>query len=66
MITVTKADLPPIKKYFKYLEKIWASRWLTNDGEFVQLLEIKTTLLTLIMFTVKVVACVLMYAKSKQ
>ena len=38
MITVTKADLPPIDKYFEYLRKIWANHWLTNDGEFVQLL----------------------------
>jgi dTDP-4-amino-4,6-dideoxygalactose transaminase len=38
MITVTKADLPPIEKYFEYLRKIWANHWLTNDGEFVQLL----------------------------
>ena len=38
MITVTKADLPPIEKYIEYLKKIWASHWLTNDGEFVQLL----------------------------
>jgi dTDP-4-amino-4,6-dideoxygalactose transaminase len=38
MITVTKADLPPIEKYIDYLRKIWANHWLTNDGEFVQLL----------------------------
>ncbi|MGA2387232.1 MAG: DegT/DnrJ/EryC1/StrS family aminotransferase [Candidatus Bathyarchaeia archaeon] len=38
MINVTKADLPPIEKYFECLKKIWANRWLTNDGEFVQLL----------------------------
>lgn len=38
MITVTKSDLPPLKKYVKYLERIWASRWLTNDGELVQAL----------------------------
>lgn len=41
MITVTRADLPPIKKYTEYLERIWISRWLTNNGEFVQLLEKK-------------------------
>ena len=41
MITVTKPDLPPIEKYIEYLKKIWASRWLTNNGEFVQLLEKK-------------------------
>jgi dTDP-4-amino-4,6-dideoxygalactose transaminase len=41
MITVTKSDLPPLQKYVGYLEKIWASRWLTNDGEFLQLLQRK-------------------------
>jgi len=39
MITVTKSDLPPLEKYVHYLEKMWSSRWLTNNGEFVQLLE---------------------------
>lgn len=38
MITVTKSDLPSLEKYMEYLRKIWTSRWLTNDGEFVQLL----------------------------
>src|SRR5512134_2253202 len=41
MITVTKAELPPLEKYIKYLNKIWASGWLTNDGELVQLLRKK-------------------------
>ncbi|MGC8913893.1 MAG: DegT/DnrJ/EryC1/StrS family aminotransferase [Thermoplasmata archaeon] len=41
MVTVTKSDLPPLEKYVEYLKKIWASRWLTNNGEFVQLLEKK-------------------------
>jgi dTDP-4-amino-4,6-dideoxygalactose transaminase len=40
-ITVTKSDLPEIDKYIYYLEKIWSSRWLTNNGEFAQLLEYK-------------------------
>lgn len=39
MITVTRPDLPPLEEYIRYLKKIWASRWLTNNGEFVQLLE---------------------------
>jgi dTDP-4-amino-4,6-dideoxygalactose transaminase len=38
MITVTKSDLPPLEKYVEYLNKIWSNRWLTNDGELVQLL----------------------------
>lgn len=41
MINVTKSDLPEIERYIEYLERIWASRWLTNNGEFVQLLENK-------------------------
>ncbi|HEC88425.1 MAG TPA: DegT/DnrJ/EryC1/StrS family aminotransferase [Thermoplasmata archaeon] len=40
-ITVTKPDLPSLEKYTKYLEKIWDTRWLTNDGEFVKLFERK-------------------------
>lgn len=42
-IFVTKSDLPPLGKYVQYLEKIWSSRWLTNNGEFVQMLEKKLT-----------------------
>lgn len=41
MITVTKTDLPPLKKYISYLEKIWQNRWVTNNGEFLVLLEKK-------------------------
>lgn len=41
MINVTKSDLPELKEYIKYLKKIWSTRWLTNNGEFVQLLEKK-------------------------
>ncbi|MFA6621071.1 MAG: DegT/DnrJ/EryC1/StrS family aminotransferase [Candidatus Caldatribacteriota bacterium] len=41
MINVTRSDLPPLEKFTQYLEKIWETRWLTNDGEFVQLLEKK-------------------------
>lgn len=39
MINVTKSYLPPIEEYIKHLEKIWASGWLTNNGEMVQELE---------------------------
>lgn len=38
VLTVTKADLPPLEKYVEYLHKIWTNHWLTNDGELVQLL----------------------------
>ena len=41
MITITKPDLPLLEKYIEYLKKIWSTRWLTNNGEFVQLLEKK-------------------------
>ena len=41
MINVTKSDLPELEKYVEYLKRIWASRWLTNDGEFLQLLQRK-------------------------
>ena len=41
MINVTKSDLPPLEQYIEYLRRIWATGWLTNDGELVQLLEHK-------------------------
>ncbi len=41
MITVTKPDLPPLEEYVEYLKKIWKSRWLTNNGELLQLFERK-------------------------
>jgi len=41
MIYVTRPILPPLESYVKYLKRIWASRWLTNNGEFVQLLQKK-------------------------
>ncbi len=41
MIKITKPDLPELEEYIKYLKKIWSTRWLTNNGEFVQLLEKK-------------------------
>ena len=39
MINVTKAYLPPITEYTKYLEGIWERGWLTNHGPLVQRLE---------------------------
>jgi len=41
MINVTKAYLPPIEEYIKYLEKLWASGAVTNNGVLVQELEAK-------------------------
>jgi dTDP-4-amino-4,6-dideoxygalactose transaminase len=38
---VTKPVLPDLEKYIKYLKRIWQTRWLTNEGEFVLLLEEK-------------------------
>ena len=39
MINVTKTYLPPLEAYVKYLERIWASGWVTNNGELVRELE---------------------------
>lgn len=41
MIPVTKSYLPPIDEYVHYLHKIWESNQLTNNGQFVQELELK-------------------------
>jgi dTDP-4-amino-4,6-dideoxygalactose transaminase len=40
-IYVTKSFLPPIKEYRKFLDKIWDSNQLTNQGPLVQELEMK-------------------------
>lgn len=32
MINVTRSFMPPLEEYKKYLEKIWDSRYLTNEG----------------------------------
>lgn len=39
MIPVTKSFLPPLKEYEKYLEDIWSSGQLTNQGKLLQELE---------------------------
>lgn len=39
MINVTQPYLPPLKEFNDYLEKIWESKWLTNNGQFHQQLE---------------------------
>lgn len=46
MINVTKSFLPPKSAYQKYIDEIWESKWLTNNGKFVKELEnsLKTTL----------------------
>lgn len=38
-IYVTQPLLPPLKEFIPYLEKIWKSKWLTNNGAFHQELE---------------------------
>ena len=38
-IYVTKPFLPPLEKYVKYLEKIWSSKIVTNNGPFHQKFE---------------------------
>ena len=38
MINVVKSYLPSKEKYCEYLEKIYSSAWLTNNGQCVQLL----------------------------
>jgi len=41
MLHVTKSFLPNLTEYVKYLEKIWDTHHLTNDGPFVKELEYK-------------------------
>jgi dTDP-4-amino-4,6-dideoxygalactose transaminase len=38
-INVTQPGLPDIKEFVGYLEEIWESKWLTNNGQFHQKLE---------------------------
>lgn len=33
-ITVTQPSLPDLKEFIPYLDKIWESKWLTNNGRF--------------------------------
>lgn len=40
-INVTKTYLPPLSEYNKYLEKIWKSGWVTNEGKLLLDLERK-------------------------
>jgi len=41
MIFVTRTKLPPIHRYYKYLQQIWENNWVTNNGQLVQELELK-------------------------
>lgn len=41
MIFVTRTKLPPIHRYYKYLQQIWTNNWVTNNGQLVQELELK-------------------------
>lgn len=36
---VTEPHLPPLAEFMPYLEQIWESKWLTNNGQFHQQLE---------------------------
>lgn len=38
-ITVTSPLLPPLNEFVPYLEQIWDSKWITNNGHFHQELE---------------------------
>lgn len=38
-IYVTQPSLPPLEEFIPYLEQIWESKWLTNNGPFHQQLE---------------------------
>jgi len=38
-MNVTQPFLPPLEEYIPYLEKIWESKWLTNNGPFHKQLE---------------------------
>ncbi len=38
-IYVTSPSLPPLAEFIPYLEKIWESKWLTNNGQFHQQFE---------------------------
>ena len=33
-ITVTSPLLPPLEEFIPYLQQIWDSKWMTNNGSF--------------------------------
>ena len=39
MVFVTRPTLPELDEFLPYLEAIWESKWLTNEGKFHKLLE---------------------------
>ena len=39
IVTVTSPLLPPLEEFVPYLEKIWDSHWITNNGQFHEQLE---------------------------
>jgi dTDP-4-amino-4,6-dideoxygalactose transaminase len=39
MIPVTRPTLPTLDQYMGYLQRIWQTKWLTNNGDFSLLLE---------------------------
>ncbi|MBN1639340.1 MAG: DegT/DnrJ/EryC1/StrS family aminotransferase [Ignavibacteriales bacterium] len=39
IVPVTRPSLTEVKEFMPYLEKIWKSKWLTNNGQFHQQLE---------------------------
>jgi len=38
-VFVTRPNMPALPEYNQYLQQIWDSRWLTNDGQFHQQFE---------------------------
>ena len=43
LITVTSPLLPPLEEFIPYLEEIWKSKWITNNGQFHRQLETALT-----------------------
>ena len=39
IITVTSPLLPPLEEFIPYLEEIWKSKRITNNGQFQRQLE---------------------------
>ncbi len=43
MINVTRSIMPDLQKYTSYLEKLWDTHWLTNNGDYLVNLEDELT-----------------------